>query len=188
MNEKRLSTDAVEWAYQRYIKNDPKRIAHVELIREQSAVAQEIYDKRSKLRMTREALAEISGLTPEAIEDLEESDYDGSWEEAIASIKRAFHQLEQGDHEKRGKAKSKDRTTEKFTLAELISQIARKTKRSEDVVGEVLTSLFKRNRGITIEELGTFSLVKKAARTRANHRAKAKVKKPAGKVPTFLRL
>ena len=40
--------------------------------------------------MNREDLAELSGLTSDAIEDLEESDYDGSWEEAVEQINRAF--------------------------------------------------------------------------------------------------
>jgi uncharacterized membrane protein YgaE (UPF0421/DUF939 family) len=91
MSKKRLSTDAVEWAYRRYIKNDPKRVAHVELLREQSTLAQQIYDIRNKLHMTRDDLAEFSGLTPEIIEDLEESDYDGDWDEAREKINKAFH-------------------------------------------------------------------------------------------------
>ena len=58
----------------------------------QSDVAQQIYDIRRKLRMTRENLAEFSGLTPETIEDLEESDYDGDWNEAIEKINGTFRQ------------------------------------------------------------------------------------------------
>ncbi|MBI4963052.1 MAG: hypothetical protein HY913_07245 [Desulfomonile tiedjei] len=90
MNEKKLSTDAVEWAYNRYIKDDPERVAHLELVRKQAALAQQVYDVRNKLRMTREDLAEFSGLTAEAIEDIEESDYDGDWDEAIERINGAF--------------------------------------------------------------------------------------------------
>jgi len=90
MNKKKLSTDAVEWMYNRYVKDDPERVAHLELLRKQSALAQQIYDIRNKLRMTREDLAEFSGLTPEIIEDLEESDYEGDWNEAIDQINRAF--------------------------------------------------------------------------------------------------
>jgi hypothetical protein len=41
--------------------------------------------------MTREDLAEYSDLTPEIIEDIEESDYDGDWDEAIEKINSAFH-------------------------------------------------------------------------------------------------
>ena len=91
MNEKKLSSDAVEWMYNRHIKNDPERVAHLELLRKQSTLAQQIYDIRNKLHMTREDLAEFSGLTPEAIEDLEESDYDGDWNEATDRINHAFH-------------------------------------------------------------------------------------------------
>jgi hypothetical protein len=42
--------------------------------------------------MTTEDLAELSGLTPEAIEDMEESDYDGDWDAAIDKINSAFRQ------------------------------------------------------------------------------------------------
>ena len=44
--------------------------SHVELLREQSAVSQQIYDIRNKLHMTREDLAEYSDLTAETIEDI----------------------------------------------------------------------------------------------------------------------
>ncbi len=91
MDKKRLSTDAVEWLYRRHIKNDPKRVAHVQLLREHSELAQQIYDIRNKLHMTREDLAEASDLTPETIEDIEESDYDGDWDEAANRINRGFH-------------------------------------------------------------------------------------------------
>ncbi|MFH1112831.1 MAG: helix-turn-helix domain-containing protein [Pseudomonadota bacterium] len=90
MTEKRLSTDAVAWAYSEFIKDDPERAARFELLRAQSALAQTIYDIRNKLKMTREDLAKHSGLTPETIEDIEESDYDGDWIEATQNIKMAF--------------------------------------------------------------------------------------------------
>lgn len=90
MTEKKLSTDAVEWAYRRYIKNDPERVAHLEVLRKQADLAQQIHDIRNRLRMSREDLAELSGLTAETIEDLEETDYEGNWDEAIERIKRAL--------------------------------------------------------------------------------------------------
>jgi DNA-binding protein HU-beta len=92
MSEKKVSCDAVEWAYNKFIKGNPEREAHLEVIRRQTDLAQQIYDIRRKLHMTREDLAEFSGLTPEIIEDLEESDYDGDWDEAINRINTAFHQ------------------------------------------------------------------------------------------------
>lgn len=90
MTEKKLSTDAVAWAYNEFIKDDPERIARFELVRAQSALARSVYDIRNRLKMTREDLAKESGLTPEAIEDIEESDYDGNWDEAVESIIVAF--------------------------------------------------------------------------------------------------
>ncbi len=90
MTEKKLSTDVVEWAYNRYIKDDPEMEAHFEELGVQSGLAQQVYDIRNKLRMSREDLAELSGLTAETIEDLEETDYEGNWDEAIEQINRAF--------------------------------------------------------------------------------------------------
>lgn len=86
------SSDAVEWAYRRYIKDNPEREASLEEAGRQADVAQQIYDIRNKLRMTREDLAEFSGLMPETIEDIEESDYDGNWNQAIDKINSAFRQ------------------------------------------------------------------------------------------------
>lgn len=92
MTERKRSFDAVDWAYNRYSKGDPEMEAYFEELDVQSALAQQVYDIRDKLHMTREDLAELSGLTTETIEDLEESDYDGDWEEATNRINRAFRQ------------------------------------------------------------------------------------------------
>jgi DNA-binding XRE family transcriptional regulator len=91
MSEKKFSSDAVEWSYNRYIKGDPEREASFREASKQSDMGQQIYDIREKFRMSREDLAELSGLTPETIEDLEETDYDGDWDEAMVKINRAFH-------------------------------------------------------------------------------------------------
>jgi DNA-binding XRE family transcriptional regulator len=90
MTEKKSNCDAAEWAYNRYIKGDPEMEAYFERLDVQSGLAQQIYDIRNRLHMTREELAEFSGLTPEAIEDLEETDYDGDWNEAVDRINHAF--------------------------------------------------------------------------------------------------
>jgi DNA-binding XRE family transcriptional regulator len=90
MEEKKLSTDGFQWLYDRYIGDDPERVASLQEELAKAGIASQIYTIRNKLRMSREDLAEFSGLTPEAIEDLEESDYDGSWEDAISLINRAF--------------------------------------------------------------------------------------------------
>jgi DNA-binding protein HU-beta len=90
MTEKKLNTDAVAWAYNEFIKDDPERVARFELLRAQSALAQSVYDIRNRLKMTRDDLAKQSGLTAETVEDIEESDYDGDWGEAIKRINEAF--------------------------------------------------------------------------------------------------
>ncbi|MEW6351080.1 MAG: helix-turn-helix transcriptional regulator [Thermodesulfobacteriota bacterium] len=90
MTESRLSSDAVEWAYKTFIEGKPDREASFREARRQSNLAQRIYDIREKFHMSREDLAEFSGLTAETIEDIEETDYDGNWDEAIEKINTGF--------------------------------------------------------------------------------------------------
>ncbi len=90
MSNKKTVVDAYQWSYDRYIKDDPELVEFAREMRVRAGIAQQIYDIRNKLRMTRDDLAEFSGLTAETIEDIEESDYDGDWDEAVASINRAF--------------------------------------------------------------------------------------------------
>jgi ribosome-binding protein aMBF1 (putative translation factor) len=90
MEEKKRSLDAAEWAYDRYVKGHPELEAYFTDLDVQSDVAQQIYDVRNKLRMSRKELAELSGLSAEVIEDLEETDYEGNWDEAVEKINRAF--------------------------------------------------------------------------------------------------
>lgn len=92
MSSKKVVTDAYQWSYDRYVKGDPDLVDFAQEVRAKGLLAQQIYDIRNRLHMTREDLAEFSGFTPEAIEDLEEADYDGDWNEAIDKINRAFRQ------------------------------------------------------------------------------------------------
>ncbi|MFH1113179.1 MAG: hypothetical protein V1792_04600 [Pseudomonadota bacterium] len=91
MSEKKRSYDAVEWAYNHYVKGDPEMERYFEELGIQAEISQQIYDIREKLNMSREQLAEFSGLSAEVIEDLEETDYDGDWGEAIDKINTGFH-------------------------------------------------------------------------------------------------
>ncbi len=90
MADKTLSSDAHQWMYDRYIKDDPEAQAFLKELKVQADLAGQIYSIRTKLHMSREDLAEFSGLTAETIEDLEESDYQGSWPDAVDRINRAF--------------------------------------------------------------------------------------------------
>ncbi len=88
--EKKLSADAHEWMHNRYIKDDLEAQEFLKEVKIQANLAGQIYTVRHRLGMTREQLAEAAGVTPDVIEDLEESDYEGDWEEAIAAINRGF--------------------------------------------------------------------------------------------------
>jgi hypothetical protein len=90
MEEKEHCHDACQWTYNRYIKGDVESLEFLKNLKVQADLAGQIYDIRNKLRMTRKDLADFSGLTPEIIEDLEESDYDGDWLEAVSLTNRAF--------------------------------------------------------------------------------------------------
>lgn len=192
MSEKKLSSDAVEWANTRYIKGKPEREASLKEAGRQADLAQHIYDTRKKRRMSRERLAELSGLSATTIEDLEESDYDGDWDEAMQRINRVFHELDQRDQEKTTKTQHEVRKVRKSTRAELVSQVADKTGVTKKVVDEVLRSLIeairqtlKEDRGITIPELGTFSVVRKMPPAGVHLRTRTKRIMAAGKTPSF---
>jgi len=90
MEANKPSSDAHRWMHDRYIKDDPDALAFLKEVRIQADLAGQIYTIRNKLRMSRDDLAEFSGLTAEVIEDLEESDYDGDWEDAIRRVNAAF--------------------------------------------------------------------------------------------------
>ncbi|MEW6350223.1 MAG: helix-turn-helix domain-containing protein [Thermodesulfobacteriota bacterium] len=91
MSSKKIVTDAYQWSHDRYIRDHPELVEFACVMGVRAGIAQQIYDIRKKLHMAREDLAEFSGLTPEIVEDIEESDYDGDWDEAMAHINRAFH-------------------------------------------------------------------------------------------------
>jgi len=90
MDEKKAGSDAFEWAYDHYIKDDPERVASFKTEMARLEIAQRIYDIRTKLALTREQLAEISGLGVSVIEALEEANYEDPLDEPIGLINKAF--------------------------------------------------------------------------------------------------
>ena len=84
------SDDAVEWAYRRYVKGDSEQEAYFDELEVQMGIAQQIYDIRKKLGMTREDLAELAGFPAGTVRALEETYYDGDWETAIEKINAAL--------------------------------------------------------------------------------------------------
>jgi transcriptional regulator with XRE-family HTH domain len=63
--------------YDRYVGNDPERIASYEEARAQSAVATAIYALRTEAGLSQRALAARVGTTASVICQLEDADYEG---------------------------------------------------------------------------------------------------------------
>ena len=90
MKEKLTNSDACKWAKENYIGDDPELIQFLEDVRTKGDVAGRIYSLRTKLGMTLEDLSRLSGLDLGSVESIEESDYEGPWEEAIQALDKAF--------------------------------------------------------------------------------------------------
>src|SRR5271154_1658061 len=71
------TTDAVEILHRRYYEGRPERIAQLEQIRADDAVARKIYDLRTKAGLSQRQLAKLVGTTASAICRLEDADYEG---------------------------------------------------------------------------------------------------------------
>ena len=74
---RRATTDAVEILHRRYIAGRPDQEEALESARLNAAIAQEIYDLRTKAGLTQKQLAELVGTAHSAISRLEDADYDG---------------------------------------------------------------------------------------------------------------
>lgn len=91
MEEKKLSSDAFELIYTRYIKDDPVRVASFQEELTKAKIAREICDLRNQAGLSREQLAELVGATASAIEDIEEADYEGDFLSMASRIAAVLH-------------------------------------------------------------------------------------------------
>ncbi|MBI4964372.1 MAG: helix-turn-helix transcriptional regulator [Desulfomonile tiedjei] len=91
MEEKKLSSDAFELIYRRYIKDDPARVASFQEELTKAEIAREIYDLRNQAALTREQLADLVGATASVIEDVEEADYEGDFLSMASRIAAVLH-------------------------------------------------------------------------------------------------
>ena len=71
------TTDAVEILHRRYVKGKPEKIAELEQIRADDAVARKIYELRTKAGLSQRAFAKLIGTTASVICRLEDADYEG---------------------------------------------------------------------------------------------------------------
>jgi DNA-binding XRE family transcriptional regulator len=91
MEEKKLSSDAYRWAYNRYIKGDPEMEKYFEDLGVKADIARQLYNLRNQAGLTREQLADLVGTNASVIEDIEETDYEGDFLEMASRIARALH-------------------------------------------------------------------------------------------------
>ena len=75
--KRRATNDAVEILHRRYIAGRPDQEAALENARLNAAIAQEIYDLRTKAGLTQKQLAELVGTAHSVISRLEDADYEG---------------------------------------------------------------------------------------------------------------
>jgi DNA-binding XRE family transcriptional regulator len=91
MEEKKLSSDAFELIYKRYIKDDPARVASFQEELTKAEIAREIYDLRVRAGLTRQQLADLAGTTASVVEDIEEADYEGDFLSMASRIAAVLH-------------------------------------------------------------------------------------------------
>ncbi len=91
MEEKKMSPDAYQWAYDRYIKGDPEMENYFEELGVKADIARQLYHLRNEAGLSREQLAELVGTTESVIEDIEETDYEGDFLVMASRIANALH-------------------------------------------------------------------------------------------------
>ena len=69
--------DAVEILHRRLVAGKPEKLAKLEKIRAENAVARKIYDLRMKAGLSQRAFAKLEGTTASVICRLEDADYEG---------------------------------------------------------------------------------------------------------------
>jgi ribosome-binding protein aMBF1 (putative translation factor) len=74
---RRSSRDAIAFLHRRYVQGRPKVEAMLREARLNAAIAQEIYDLRTRAGLTQRQLAELVGTTHSVISRLESADYQG---------------------------------------------------------------------------------------------------------------
>jgi DNA-binding XRE family transcriptional regulator len=91
MEEKKLSSDAYRWAYDRYIKGDPEMEKYFEEMGVKADIARQLYNLRNQAGLTQEQLADLVGTNASVIEDIEEADYEGDFLGMASRIANTFH-------------------------------------------------------------------------------------------------
>jgi len=87
----RLTSESLDYAYDRYVGNDPGKAEEFEAELANADVARKIHDLRTKSGLTQGGLAKLVGTTASAISRLEHADYEGH---SLAMLRRIASALD----------------------------------------------------------------------------------------------
>ena len=88
----RRKKNAYEFLVEKYVGDDPERLADLEQERINAEVAQELYDARKRAGLSQKQLAERVGTTQSVISRLEDADYGGHSVKMLGRIAQALGQ------------------------------------------------------------------------------------------------
>jgi DNA-binding XRE family transcriptional regulator len=89
--KKEKTSDAIDILHRRYVRGDAAKLAELEGIRADNAVARKIYDLRTKAGLSQRDLAKMVGTSASAICRLEDADYEGH---SLAMLNRIAEALD----------------------------------------------------------------------------------------------
>lgn len=89
---KKKTTDAVQILQSRYYKGNPRRQASLERERVNAKIARDIYELRTKSKLTQKQLAKMIKTTPSVISRLESADYPGHSLSMLQRVAAVFNQ------------------------------------------------------------------------------------------------
>ncbi len=92
MKKPKKTTDAVRILHQRYVKKSRKRKEFLQRERETIGIAEQVYNLRTRARLSQKELADLVGTTQSAISRLEDADYDGHSLTMLRRIAAALNQ------------------------------------------------------------------------------------------------
>jgi len=82
---RRFQSDTLQFFWERYVGDDPERIAEYEQVAADVDVAQAIYEMRTQAGLTQRQLASKLGTTASVVCRLEDADYEGH---SLAMLRR----------------------------------------------------------------------------------------------------
>ena len=91
MKKKKITTDALEIMDREFFDGKPERLAELEQMRADDAVARKIVELRTKANLSQRELAKLVGTTASVICRLEDADYEGHSLAMLNRIAAALH-------------------------------------------------------------------------------------------------